>query len=93
MIDDGPTLATDLVPPPLPSENDSHIPWLDTELTPPEYSWENEEKLAMLFLINIFALQNKTDEDSNDVLHDDISEEFGKFKFPDFIGKKFLPKI
>ena len=49
---DGPTLATDLVPPPLPNGQD--------------------EKLAMLFLINIFAVKNETAHDSNEVLHGDV---------------------
>lgn len=53
-VDSGPTLATDLQPPPLPEQK------------------LRKDVPATLFVINVFAVKNKTAEDSNDVLQDDV---------------------
>ncbi|KAL7286290.1 hypothetical protein TKK_0019465 [Trichogramma kaykai] len=66
--DDGlPTLATDLVPPPLPSDA--------TESTSLELKRKNP---LALFLINVYAVKNHTAEDDNDVLHNEIIDEVPK---------------
>ena len=72
VVDGLPTLATDLVPPPLPEET--------TKMTEDDKALETrqaeEKKLpAILFLINVYALKNQTAEDANDVLHDDVMGE------------------
>lgn len=68
----GPIPVTDLMPP----EMDGG-PTLATDLMPPPLPEEiNERKMpAMLFVINLIAVKNKTAEDSNDVLQNDIIDE------------------
>ncbi|XP_058799324.1 uncharacterized protein LOC131668871 [Phymastichus coffea] len=86
-IGNEPTIATDLLPPvdeygPLSitelmtSEIDSG-PTLATDLVPPPLPEDiNEKKVpAMLFIINLIAVKNKTAEDSNDVLQNDFIDE------------------
>ncbi|XP_014214435.1 uncharacterized protein LOC106643707 [Copidosoma floridanum] len=58
--------SVDLLPPVPPS--------LASELSPPLPSPKNKRP-ATLFLINVFAVKNRTAEDSNDVLHPVIMQE------------------